>query len=77
VVERALEAVVLPFDVTAGDVLAAFRLIEDAREVEALRLPVLDALAGVEQVGAADQVVELAMPSCAMISRTSSATKKK
>ena len=31
---------------------------EDAREVEPLRLPVLDALSRVEQIGAADQLVE-------------------
>jgi hypothetical protein len=55
----------------------ALRLGEQAAEVQALGLPVLDALAGVEQVGAADQVVELAMPSWAMIWRTSSAMKKK
>lgn len=59
VVERALEAVILHVHVTRRDVLALFRLIEHTREVEALRLPVLDALAGVEQVGTADQVVEL------------------
>jgi hypothetical protein len=34
--------------------------VEDAAVVEPLRLPVLDALLHVEQVGAADQVVELA-----------------
>jgi hypothetical protein len=38
---------------------------------------VLDTLARVEQVGTAHQVVELRMPSCAMIWRASSATKKK
>ncbi len=34
-------------------------LMEDPREVEPARLPVLDALLRVEQVGAADQIVEL------------------
>jgi hypothetical protein len=32
--------------------------VQDAAEVEASRLPVLDALARIEQVGAADQLVE-------------------
>ncbi|AJX01694.1 hypothetical protein BM45_3124 [Burkholderia mallei] len=59
VVERALEAVVLRFDVAARDAFAAFRLVEHAREIEALRLPVLDAATHVEQIGAADQIVEL------------------
>jgi len=38
---------------------------------------VLDALAHVQQVGATISSSNLRMPSCAMISRASSATKKK
>ena len=45
---------------TRRDFAMLRHLIEDAREVETLRLPVLDALLHVEQFGAADQVVELA-----------------
>jgi hypothetical protein len=51
--------------------------VEDAREIEPARLPVFDAAPGVEQVGAADQVVEAADAQLAISSRTSSATKKK
>jgi hypothetical protein len=51
--------------------------VEDAAEVQAAGLPVLDAGTHVEQVGTADQVVELADAQLAIISRTSSATKKK
>ena len=60
VVERAREAVVLLLLARARDVRRHLRLVEDAREVEAARLPVLDARAHVEQVGAADHLVERA-----------------
>ena len=60
VVERLLQAVVLLLAVLARDFGPDRRLMEDPREVQALRLPVLDALLRVEQVGAADQLVELA-----------------
>ena len=60
VVERLVEAVVLLFALVERDVGRHLRQVEDAREVEAPRLPVLDAALHVEQVGAADQLVELA-----------------
>ena len=51
---------------------------EHVREVDAARLPVLDRVVGLEQVDAADQVVERARRRAgAMIWRASSATKKK
>ncbi len=54
------------------------RLGEQLGEVEALGLPVLDQLALVEHLHLADHLVEACgKPSAAMISRTSSATKKK
>jgi hypothetical protein len=59
-VQRALEAVVLVLHMEARHVGRHVRQREQAAEIEARRLPVLDALAHVEQVGAADQVVELA-----------------
>jgi hypothetical protein len=76
-VERAARPWSCVLDLAARHVGRHRRLVEDAAEVQAARLPVFDALLRVEQVGAADQVVELRMPSCAMISRASSATKKK
>ena len=78
VVERLLQAVVLRLAVVARHLGRHLRHVEDAREVEALRLPVLDALAHVEQVGAADQLVDAsARRGFAISSRASSATKKK
>ncbi len=47
-------------DVVARDFGADLRLVEDAAEIEAARFPVLDAFPRVEQVGAADQIVEAA-----------------
>uniref|UniRef100_A0ABM0MLP6 Uncharacterized protein LOC102810278 n=1 Tax=Saccoglossus kowalevskii TaxID=10224 RepID=A0ABM0MLP6_SACKO len=58
VVQRAGQAVVLLFGL--AHVGVGLGLVEHAGEVQALRLPVFDARAHVEQVGAADQVVELA-----------------
>ncbi len=60
VVERAIEPVVLLFAMEARDFRRHRRLIEDAREVQAPRLPVIDAGAGVEQIRAADQLLEAA-----------------
>ena len=60
VVERAHEAVVLRFRQAPGDLGRHLRLVEHAREVEPPRLPVLDARAHVEQVGAADHFLERA-----------------
>ena len=78
VVERPRQAVVLRFALAARHFRRHLRLVEDPREVEAPRLPVLDAVAHVEQVGAADHLRRTcATPSFAMSSRTSSATKKK
>ncbi len=58
VIQCAVEAVVLHVDLVARLGVLLGRLVEDAREVQAARLPVLDAGLGVEQVGAADQLVE-------------------
>jgi hypothetical protein len=55
-----LEAVVLVLDVEARHVGRHLRLGEQAAEVQAARLPVGDALLHVQQVGAADHLVELA-----------------
>jgi hypothetical protein len=60
VVERAIEPVVLFFAMEARDFRWHRRLIEDARKVQAARLPVIDAGAGVEQIRAADQLLEAA-----------------
>ncbi len=61
-VERAAEPVVLHFAMAARDLRRHRRLVEDPRKIEALRLPVLDAAALVEQIGAADQIVEAPDP---------------
>ncbi|KAG1449042.1 hypothetical protein G6F57_016713 [Rhizopus arrhizus] len=58
VVQRAGQAVVLLFGL--AHVGIRLRLMEHAGEVQPLRLPVLDARTHVQQIGAADQVVELA-----------------
>jgi hypothetical protein len=55
VVERLVEAVVLRFAVVLFDFGRHLRQVKDPREIQPLRLPVRDALARVEQVGAADQ----------------------
>ena len=60
VVERAREAVILLFLLRTRDFRRHLRLMEDAREVEAARLPVRDARAHVEQIGAADHLLERA-----------------
>ena len=52
------EAMILLLAVVARDVRRHRRLVEHAREIQAARLPVLDARAHVEQIGAADQFVE-------------------
>src|SRR5574337_738555 len=57
-VERALQAVLLHVDMAARQLRRQLRLVEDAAEVQAARLPVRDALLRVEQVRAAEQVVE-------------------
>ena len=52
--------------------------VEDRREVEARRLPVVDRLAGVEHVDLADRLLErCGSPSAASSSRTSSAMNSK
>jgi hypothetical protein len=48
--------------------------MENAREVESARLPVIYSLARLEQIGAADQIAEGRMPSLA-INCASSATR--
>ncbi len=59
-IERLGEAMILLFGLTARHVGRHIGLMEHAAEIEPARLPVLDALARVEQLGAADQIVELA-----------------
>ena len=60
VIERAGEAVILRFAVAASHVGRHRRLVEDPREIESARLPVVDAAPHVEEIGPADQVLELA-----------------
>ena len=60
VVKRLVQRMVLHVAVAARHVGRHRRTVEDAREVQPARLPVFDALAGVEQVAAADQLVEAA-----------------
>ena len=60
VVERTLQSVVLFFDVVARHFCGHIGLVEDAAEVQPTRLPVLDALFRVEQVGATDELVDCA-----------------
>ena len=56
-VERALEAVILADHGAARCALRQCRLIEDLRQVDALRLPVVDGRLGLEPIGAADHLV--------------------
>src|SRR5450830_1198016 len=57
VIERLLQAVFLFLVVVHAQAFVDLRLVEDRREVQALRLPVRDGLGLVQQVGAADQLV--------------------
>ena len=50
---------ILGLAVPAGDLRRHCREMEDFGEVESLRLPMLDALLRVEQISAADQILEL------------------
>ena len=59
-VERLGEAVILRLDVAARDLGRRRRRLQEPAEVEPARLPVRDALPRVEQVDAADQLVEAA-----------------
>ena len=59
-VQCLVQQVVLLFDVETGHFGRHGRLGKQAAEVQALRLPVLHTLAGVQQLGAADQFVKLA-----------------
>src|SRR5262245_16779786 len=59
VVERLVEPVVLLLAAVHRHLGRHLRHVEHLREVEPLRLPVLDALAHVEEIGAADQLVQL------------------
>ena len=77
VIERAGEAVVLRFGMEARHFGRHRRLMKYPRKVQTARFPVVDAGLHVEQVGAANHLVELRKPSSAMIARNSSATKKK
>ena len=60
VVECLLEAMVLAFGMATRHLGRDVRLVEDLGEVQALRLPVFDTGTHVEQIGTADQIVELA-----------------
>ena len=59
-VERFLDAVILVNLPVAADFRPGFGLVQNRREVEALRLPMLDGLPRHELVGAADHFVERA-----------------
>src|SRR5882672_6051563 len=58
VVERLVQAVILLFAVIARDFGGHLRSLEDLREIEALRLPVLEALLHVEKFRAPDEIVD-------------------
>src|SRR5690606_19563658 len=60
VVERLVEAVILALGAALRDLGRHLRPVEDAREVEPAGLPVLDAAAHVEQLGAPDEIVQAA-----------------
>ena len=74
VIERLVEAVVLCSGAAARDAAGNGRAVEDRREVQPARLPVIHGFAHFEAVHAADDFVMVRKPSCAMSSRTSSAT---
>ena len=57
-VEHLVEAVVLPLGIVDGDLGRHVRLVEDAGEVEALGLPMVDGLALIEDLGLADHLGE-------------------
>ncbi len=57
-VEHLVEAVVLPLGIVDGDLGRHLRLMEDAAEIEALGLPMVDRLALVEDLGLADHLGE-------------------
>ena len=78
VVERPREPMVLRLAAIARDFGRHLRLVEHAREIEAARLPVLDAALAC-RAGPTRPISSLneRMPSFAISSRTSSATKKK
>ena len=59
-VQRLVEPVVLRRNTVRGDLRADFRAVEDRREVEALRFPLVDRLTHIEQVAAADHLIERA-----------------
>jgi hypothetical protein len=58
VIQRTEQAMVLFFAVVARDLGRHVRLMEYAREIQAARLPVIDAGTHVEKIRASDQVVE-------------------
>ena len=57
-VEHLVEAVVLPLGITDGDLGRHVGLVEDAAEVEALGLPMVDGLALIQDLGLADHLGE-------------------
>ena len=59
-IEHLVEAVVLPLGIVDGDLGRHLRLMEDAREVEALGLPMVDRLALIQDLGLADHLGEAA-----------------
>src|SRR3977135_3966014 len=59
VVQRLFQAVVLALAVVARDFRRHVGHPEDLREVQTLRLPMLDALLLIEQIASADKIAEL------------------
>ena len=60
VVERLIESVILADQFAAADARWHYGIVENAREVKAARLPVLDRFVHLDQVDTADHIVELA-----------------
>ena len=58
-VQRFVQSMVLYAYMLSRHIRRHFRLIKHAAEIEALRLPVRDAFAGIEQLSAANQIVKL------------------
>ncbi len=77
VVQRRFQAVILLFGMMDGDAGLGGDAVEDARQVHAPGLPVRDGLLHVELVDPAGHLLTVRKPSWDMITRNSSATKKK
>jgi hypothetical protein len=77
VIKRLAQAVILFFSLATRLMGWHVRLIKDLRKIQTLGFPVIDTRTHIEQIGTTDQIFKLADTQLAMISRTSSATKKK